>query len=72
MPARIVTWNVNGLRAAVGKRFADHVGTLSPDVLMLQEIRTFPEKLKDGWDAPAGWHAVWHPHSRPGYAGVAT
>lgn len=72
MPARIVTWNVNGLRAAVSKRFADHVEELKPDVLMLQETRVFPEQLKGDWADPPGWSVVWHPHTRPGYAGVST
>jgi exodeoxyribonuclease-3 len=72
VPARIVTWNVNGLRAAVSKHFAAHIDTLQPDVLMLQETRAFPEQLKGGWGDPEGWSAVWHPHTRPGYAGVST
>ncbi|MFT4623023.1 MAG: exodeoxyribonuclease-3 [Myxococcota bacterium] len=72
MPIRIVSWNVNGLRAATSKRFGQHVATLKPDALMLQETRTFPEQLKDGWSTPEGWHPVWHPADRPGYAGVAT
>jgi len=77
---RIVTWNVNGLRAALRKGFEDAVRTLEPDVLLLQEIRCTPADLvrlagKDGvrgdWSAPEGWHVRWHPAQRPGYSGVA-
>ena len=42
---RIVTWNVNGLRAALRKGFMDHIKTLNPDVILLQEIRVLPEQL---------------------------
>ena len=72
MPLRIVSWNVNGLRAAARKELAAHLDQLAPDAVMLQEVRAFPHQLKDGWDAPSGWNAVWHPAERPGYAGVAT
>jgi len=68
---RITTWNVNGLRAAVRKGFLDHVERLSPDVLLLQEVRATPDQLPPEVAEPAGWHAVWHPAERPGYAGTA-
>lgn len=68
---RVTCWNVNGLRAALRKRFAAHLQALAPDVLLLQEIRAFPEQLPAAWRAPAGWHVAWHPSERKGYAGVA-
>lgn len=68
---RITTWNVNGLRAALRKGFAEHLEAVAPDVLLLQEIRSRPEQLEGGWDAPVGWHVAWHPAERPGYAGTA-
>jgi exodeoxyribonuclease-3 len=69
---RVVTWNVNGLRAALRKGFWDHVEQLQPDVLMLQEIRVTPDQLPAKDRAPEGWHVVWHPAEKKGYAGVAT
>ncbi len=68
---RITTWNVNGLRAALRKGFAQHLEQIAPDVLLLQEVRAFPEQLPDDWAAPDGWHATWHPAVKPGYAGTA-
>ncbi|QNN20846.1 exodeoxyribonuclease III [Planctomycetales bacterium ZRK34] len=68
---RITTWNVNGMRAALRKGFADHLNQIAPDVLLLQEIRVTPDKLPDEWAAPDGWHVHWHPAQRPGYAGTA-
>ena len=68
---RITTWNVNGLRAALKKGFADHVAQLAPDVLMLQEIRSLPEQIPDAWREPIGWSAHWNPAEKKGYAGTA-
>jgi len=68
---RIVTWNVNGLRAALRKGFDDVIDEIQPDVLLLQEIRVKPEQLPAEWQQPAGWHVTWHPAEKPGYAGTA-
>ena len=68
---RITTWNVNGLRAAVEKGFGAHIQQLSPDVLMLQEVRCLPEQVPEAWQAPEGWELYWHPAERKGYSGVA-
>lgn len=68
---RISTWNVNGLRAALKKGFAEHLALIAPDVLMLQEIRTTPEQLPEEWRDPVGWHVCWHPATKKGYAGTA-
>jgi len=68
---RIVTWNVNGLRAALRKGFPEHLEALSPDVLLMQEIRVTPEQLPGDWASPPGWHVLWHPARRLGYAGTA-
>jgi exodeoxyribonuclease III len=68
---RIVTWNVNGIRAAVRKGFSTHVERINPDVLLLQEVRATPEQVPPAWREPAGWSAIWHPAERPGYSGTA-
>ncbi|MEZ6128847.1 MAG: exodeoxyribonuclease III [Planctomycetaceae bacterium] len=68
---RITTWNVNGLRAALRKGFAEHLARINPDVLLLQEVRVLPEQLDAEWRQPEGWHVVWHPAQRKGYAGTA-
>ncbi len=68
---RITTWNVNGLRAALRKGFAEALLHLAPDVLMLQEVRATPAQLPPEWAHPSGWHVHWHPAQRPGYSGTA-
>ncbi|GAB5442313.1 MAG: exodeoxyribonuclease III [Fuerstiella sp.] len=68
---RITTWNVNGLRAAIRKGFAEYLDRIQPDILLLQEIRVLPEQLPKEWQAPDGWHTYWHPAQRKGYSGTA-
>lgn len=68
-PLRVLSWNVNGLRACARKGFADWLAASRPDVLGLQEVRALPDEL-----APAlhdGWHVEWAPAERRGYSGVA-
>lgn len=68
---RIVSWNVNGLRACAKKGFLDVLKASKADVMGLQEVRAFPEQLPDEVRAPRGWHAAFRPAERPGYSGVA-
>ena len=65
---KLVSWNVNGLRAAVKKGFLEFVQQESPDVLCLQET-----KMKEGQltlDLP-GYHQYFYSAERPGYSGTA-
>lgn len=69
---RITTWNVNGLRAALRKGVDRHLELLSPDVLMLQEVRATTAQLPWNGCGPPGWTCDWHPAVKLGYSGVAT
>ena len=40
---KLISWNVNGLRAALGKGFLDYVAAEAPDVICLQETQLQPE-----------------------------
>ncbi len=72
---KITTWNVNGLRAALGKGLHESIQTLQADVLCLQEVRATPaqidanerQRLEQFYP-----HLIWNPATRPGYSGVAT
>ena len=44
---KLVSWNVSGLRARLGKGMGDAVEALEPDVLCLQEIKARPEQVND-------------------------
>lgn len=68
---KIVTWNVNGIRAALGKGALGWVWEHSPDVLCLQEVKAHPNQLTE----KAGllrYPYIWNPAERAGYSGVAT
>jgi exodeoxyribonuclease-3 len=67
---RVATWNINGIRAALRKGFADHLQRVNPDILLLQEVRARPEQIPPPWATPDGWSTLWHPAERPGYAGT--
>lgn len=69
---KIISWNVNGLRAALKKDALRSVLDQGPDVLCLQEIKARPEQIPAGGRELAGYQAVWNPAQRPGYSGVAT
>ena len=68
---RIVSWNVNGLRACAKKGFLDFLDRCDADVVALQETRVFEDQLDERVASPEGWHTYFHPAERPGYSGVA-
>jgi exodeoxyribonuclease-3 len=65
---RILSWNVNGVRAILRKGFDDFVRSYRPDVLCLQEIRARPDQVD--LDLP-GYAMHWNPADKPGYSGTA-
>jgi len=67
---RIVSWNVNGLRACGRKGFAAWLAQSGADVVGVQEVRARLEDLPDALRTPAGWHAHFVAAERPGYSGV--
>lgn len=72
---RIVSWNVNGVRAVMKKGFFDFLSREIPDVLCLQEIKATPEQLgaRELTELDKlGYHTCWHPAKKAGYSGVAT
>ncbi|RYU81060.1 exodeoxyribonuclease III [Hymenobacter persicinus] len=69
---KIITYNVNGLRSALGKGLLDWVAEAQPDVLCLQEIKAGREPLDVSGFEALGYHAYLHPAQKPGYSGVAT
>ena len=66
-----MTWNVNGLRSALKKGLPEVVQEVRPQVVLLQEVRAFPEDLPAPWANPPRWHVVWNPAEKPGYSGTA-
>ncbi len=69
---RLISWNVNGIRAAARKGLLEWLARDRPDVFCIQETRSGPETLVPELKEPAGFTAIWNPGQRPGYSGTAT
>lgn len=69
---RILSWNVNGIRAAQRKGFVDWFSREAPDVLCIQETKASPEQLAPELTAVEGYHTYFSTSERKGYSGVAT
>ena len=67
---RIVSWNVNGLRACAKKGFLDALARSEADILGIQEMRAFESQLPDEVRSPAGWHTRFVAAERAGYSGI--
>ena len=70
---RIITWNVNGLRAAMKKGAWEWLRSQEADVICLQEIKVRPEQLsEEQHHSFLPYQAIWNPAGKPGYSGVVT
>ncbi len=65
---KLVSWNVNGLRACLKKGFLDSVGGLNADIICLQETKM--ERGQAQVDLP-GYHEFWNSAEKKGYSGTA-
>ena len=65
---RLVSWNVNGLRACLNKGFLDFCAFADADVICLQETKMRPEQAD--FDLP-GYHRFWNSADKAGYSGTA-
>jgi exodeoxyribonuclease-3 len=70
--ARVLCWNVNGIRAVARKGFLDWLRLESPDILCLQETKAHPDQVDESLRSPDGYHAYWTLPETLGYSGVAT
>ncbi len=68
---KLVSWNVNGIRAVLKKGFTDFIRTNSPDILCLQEIKISQATQQETEFDFAGYREYWNSAVRPGYSGTA-
>ncbi|MFD1771843.1 exodeoxyribonuclease III [Sphingobacterium suaedae] len=69
---KIVTYNVNGLRAALKKDWIGWLGTVNPDVICLQEIKATQEQIPEIlFLEKMGYEHYWYPAQKKGYSGTA-
>jgi exodeoxyribonuclease-3 len=69
---KIITWNVNGIRALLGKNALEWAFAQEPDALCLQEVKARPEQLTDDQHKMLKLPFVWNAAQKPGYSGVVT
>ncbi len=68
---RILSWNVNGIRAAIRNGFFDWYEQDRPDIVCLQEVKARPEQVEGQLDRLGDAQVYWNAAERPGYSGVA-
>ena len=69
---KIISYNVNGIRAAIRKGFLDWLESTNADVVCLQEIKATPEQIDhEPFEALGYKFNYWFPAEKKGYSGVA-
>jgi len=68
---KILSYNVNGFRAALNKGFAEWLEAAAPDVLCLQETKAMREQVDTAVFEALGYQHYWHSAQKKGYSGVA-
>lgn len=68
---KILSYNVNGIRAALNKGFADWLNAAEPDVICLQETKALEEQIDTALFEQLGYKHFWHSAQKKGYSGVA-
>ena len=66
---KMISWNVNGIRAILGKGLAEFVDSTKPDILCLQEVKALPEQVDMEWLDPA-YAQFWNSAEKKGYSGT--
>ncbi len=65
---KFISWNVNGLRACMGKGFAEYFAAQQADFFCVQETKLQPEQIDF---APEGYFVYWNSADKKGYSGTA-
>lgn len=68
---KLISWNVNGIRAIAKKSFFDHLETLQSDILCLQETKAQDDQVAETLSTLNGFHIYSHSAERKGYSGTA-
>lgn len=68
---RLVSWNVNGIRAVMKKDFLESMATMQPDVLCLQETKAQDDQVREALAELEGYHIYSNSAVKKGYSGTA-
>ena len=71
MSLRLFSWNVNGIRAVMGKDFAGSINQMNPDIIGLQETKAQTDQVQTALDSIDGYHIYSNHAERKGYSGTA-
>ena len=66
---KLISWNVNGLRAVLKKNFLEFIDSERPDILCLQETKCTPDQVEQLW--PRHYTTYWNSAQKKGYSGTA-
>ena len=69
---KLLSWNVNGIRAAAKKGFLQFLEKENPDIICIQETKAHKEQLTSEILEDHGYFTFWHSGEKKGYSGVAT
>lgn len=67
---KIISYNVNGIRAALGKDLIGWLKEENPDILLIQETKAQPEQIESNLFEELGYHCYWFSAEKKGYSGV--
>ena len=67
---RIISWNINGIRAAVKKGLRSYLTQETWDIIGLQEVRALPEQMPEDIASPENFQATYQAAEKTGYSGV--
>lgn len=70
MIKKVVSWNVNGIRAIEKKGFLDILYSQNADIFAIQETKSKPEQLSSEIISPIGYKTYWFSAEKPGYSGL--
>lgn len=68
---KIISWNINGIRAIVKKDFFEDISKLDPDVLCLQETKAQDAEVQKALSEMSDYHQYYNSADRKGYSGTA-
>lgn len=71
MEMKILTYNINGIRAAMNKGLTEWLASVDADIVCFQEIKANPEQFDTTAFEKLGYHCYWFPAQKKGYSGTA-
>ncbi len=69
---KIISWNINGIRAAAKKGLGGFMKSERADIFCFQEVKAMAEQVPEGASLPDNYYSYWNSAERAGYSGIAT